>query len=305
MKNKYLLLTFLIFAIGFLATQFYFEGQPRTLQTTLIQLDTNQITSLLIYPSLDNKEEYLLKKEDGFWVVHKKDVTLRVPIGNANQFLKNLANIKTNGVVVRQSDDWANYNIDAINATKIKVLSGKNLLDEFYVNLFDTRNNANPNISYVRLLTGEEVYEVNSALSQLFSKKFRDYRNTNLINTQKSTIENITIAHYENITTLSKKDNIWTQDGLPVDTITLDNYLTSLATINSDNFVDDFDLVDSKDLLYKRLTIEGNNIQKPIIICAYLDSTRTLPFIINSNQNEGSFFASGENGIYEQIFGGW
>lgn len=305
MKNKYLLLTFLIFAVGFLATQFYYEGQPRTLQTTLIQIDTNQITSLLIYPSIDNKEEYLLKKEADFWVVHKNDVTLRVDDDIASKFLKNLAYIKTNGVVARHSDDWVNYRIDADKATKIKVFSGKNLLDEFYVHRYDTRNNATPNISFIRLMTSGEVYEVNGELSFLFSKSFMDYRNTMVLKTPKNAIENITIAHNDNSTVLSKKNNIWTQDELPVDTITLDNYLSGLTTITNEKFVDDFDLVESKNLLYKTLTIQGKDIQNPIIIKAYLDSTRPLPFIIQSNQNEGSFFASGENGIYEQIFGGW
>jgi len=305
MKNKYLLLTFLIFAVGFLATQFYYEGQPRTLQTTLIQLDTNQITSLLIYPSIDNKEEYLLKKEADFWVVHKKDVTLRVADDIASKFLKNLANIKTIGVVARHPDAWGNYDIDPDKATKIKVYKGKYLLDEFYVHCYNTQNNAIPNNSFIRLMTGGEVYEVNSSLSQLFSKSFKDYRNTTILKIRKSTIENISIAHHDKETVLSKKSNIWTQDDLPVDTITLDNYLTGLTTISSEKFVDDFDLVESKNSLYKTLIIQGNGIQGPIIINAYLDSTRTLPFIIQSNQNENSFFASGENGIYEQIFGGW
>ncbi len=305
MKNKYLLLTFLIFAVGFLATQFYFEGQPRTLQTTLIQLDTNQITSLLIYPSVDNQEEYLLKKEDGFWVVHKNEVTLRVSAEYTQQFLENLADIRTKGVVARHSDDWSNYNIDKGKATKIKVFEGTNLLDEFYVNRIDTRNTANPNISYVRLLTGGEVYEVVGPLSRLFSKGFKAYRNTTILKTNISTIENITITQEDRSTILSQKDSIWTQDDLPIDTITLDNYLTGLTLINSENFADDFDLVESSDLLHKTLTIQKNADDTPIIIRAYLDSTRATPYIIQSNQNEGSFFASGENGVFEQIFGGW
>jgi len=306
MKNKYLLLTFLIFSIGFLATQFYFEKQPRTLQTTLIQIDTDQITSLLIYPAVDNQKEYLLKKEDGFWLVHRDDVTLRVKAENAKSFLENLANIKTNGVVARKSEDWKNYEVGMENATLVKVFAGKNLLDEFYVNQFNKKKSGNSKTSYIRLLTSGEVFEVTGALCQLFCKSFNDYRNTNILTTQTNTIEQISISTPQNkLTVLNKENGVWSQDGLPVDSITLDNYLTSLATIQSNDFLDDFDLVESNHLIYKTLTIKGQHIKDPIIITAYLDSTRTLPFIIQSNQNESSFFTSGENGIFEQIFGGW
>lgn len=289
-----------------MALQFYFEKKPRTLQSTLIQLDTSQITSLRLYPSADQQAEYLLKKETDFWVVYKKEVTLKVEAQLATQFLKNLATIKTNKVAARDSADWAAFGIDRTQANRVKVFAGTHLLDEFFVHQLDKVDGANKNISFVRLTTGEEVYEVNGALSALFSRKFDAYRNTQLLSIQKNKIKNIKIATIPHqLTELSENNGFWTQDGLPVDSTTLANYLTGLQSVTSTNYIDDFDPFESKNLLFKTLTIEGTPLEKPIIIAVYLDSTRTYPYILQSNQNQGSFFASGEHGIFEQVFGGW
>jgi len=70
MKNKTLLLIFLLFLIGFLASQFIFEQKKRIFKTALIQLDTTAITTILLYPKSDHQKEILLKKEQEFWVIY-------------------------------------------------------------------------------------------------------------------------------------------------------------------------------------------------------------------------------------------
>lgn len=305
MKNKTLLLIFLTLLVVFLASQFAFEKKKRTFKTELIQIDTSAITSILLYPKSDNQEEILLKKEKDFWAVSKGNVTNKANQGAVSSILRNLFLIKTKRVASKSRDKWSDYEVTETSGSRVKVYAGEKLLEDFILGRFNFNQQTRQGISYVRLAGEDEVYAVEGFLSMTMGQGFDAYRNKEILKISKENLTRLSINSFDLTTVLQKGETNWTQDGGPVDSITLFNYLEGLQQIVGNSFADDFEDLQSNDLLFKTLTIEGNNLSTPIIIKAFRDTTRTTPFIIQSSLNPNNYFESEENGVFEQLFGGW
>ncbi len=305
MKNKTLLLIFLSLLVVFLASQFAFEKKTRTFKTELIQLDTAAISSILLYPKGDNQEEILLKKENDFWVVSKGNITTKANQGAVQSILRNLALIKTKRVAAKNADKWADYEVEEASGSRVKAFAGDQLLEDFIVGRFNFNQQSRQGISYVRLTKGNEVYAVDGFLSMTMGQGFDAYRNKEILTVNKDALTQIAINTLGTTTVLQKGIADWTQDGATVDSIAINSYLTGLQSISGITFVDDFDEIQNQSLLYKTLSLEGNNIANPILVKAYRDTTRTAPYIIQSSLNEGSYFASDADGVFGKLFGSW
>lgn len=305
MKNKTLLLIFLTLLVVFLASQFAFEKKKRTFKTALIQLDTSAITSILLYPKSDNQEEILLKKEQGFWAISKGNVTNKANQGAVTAILRNLLLIKTKRVASKSRDKWADYEVEETSGSRVKAYAGEKLLEDFIVGRFNFNQQTRQGVSYVRLAGEDEVYAVDGFLSMTMGQGFKAYRNKDILKVNQNDLTQISINTLGIPTILQKNGEGWTQDGNPVDSTTLFNYLTGLKHIIGTTFADDFEDLQSNDLLYKTLALEGNNLSAPILIKAFKDTTRTNPYVIQSSLNSNNYFESGEDGIFEQLFGGW
>ena len=305
MKNKTLLFIFLGLLGVFLISQFAFERKTRTFKTELIKLDTAAITAIKIYPKSENQEEIVLNKEGSFWVANKNNVTTKANVDAVNSMLRNLALIKTKRVVAKSPEKWVDYEVEETNSTRIKVFQGDKLLEDFIVGRFNFNQQTRQGVSYVRLAKGDEIYAVDGFLSMTMGQGFDAYRNKEILTVSSNDLTQIAINTLGNTTILQKLGNNWTQDGNPVDSTSISSYLNGLQNINGSTFVNDFDELQAPNLLYKTVSFEGNNLSTPIIIKAFRDTTRTEPYIIQSSLNEDGYFASGDAGIFTQLFGTW
>ena len=305
MKNKTLLFIFLGLLGVFLISQFAFERKTRTFKTELIKLDTAAITAIKIYPKSENQEEIVLNKEGSFWVANKNNVTTKANVDAVNSMLRNLALIKTKRVVAKSPEKWVDYEVEETNSTRIKAFQGDKLLEDFIVGRFNFNQQTRQGVSYVRLAKGDEIYAVDGFLSMTMGQGFDAYRNKEILTVSSNDLTQIAINTLGNTTILQKLGNNWTQDGNPVDSTSISSYLNGLQNINGSTFVNDFDELQAPNLLYKTVSFEGNNLSTPIIIKAFRDTTRTEPYIIQSSLNEDGYFASGDAGIFTQLFGTW
>lgn len=305
MKNKTLLFIFLGLLGVFLISQFAFERKTRTFKTELIKLDTAAITAIKIYPKSENQEEIVLNKEGSFWVANKNNVTTKANVDAVNSMLRNLALIKTKRVVAKSPEKWVDYEVEETNSTRIKAFQGDKLLEDFIVGRFNFNQQTRQGVSYVRLAKGDEIYAVDGFLSMTMGQGFDAYRNKGILTVSSNDLTQIAINTLGNTTILQKLGNNWTQDGNPVDSTSISSYLNGLQNINGSTFVNDFDELQAPNLLYKTVSFEGNNLSTPIIIKAFRDTTRTEPYIIQSSLNEDGYFASGDAGIFTQLFGTW
>ena len=301
MKNKTLLLIFLSLLAVFLITQFAFEKKTRSFKTELIQLDTASISSILIYPKSDNQEEMSLKKEGETWILSKGNVTTTANSGSVASLLRNLALIKTKRVASKSQEKWMDYEVEDGNGTRIKVYSGSTLLEDFIVGRFNFNQQTRQGISYVRLANGDEVYAVDGFLSMTMGQGFNAYRNNSISKINKDQVSQIAINTLGTTEVIQKAQNGWSLNGTLIDSTQMANYLTGLQSLNGATFVDDFDELQAQSLLYKTLSLEGDNME-PVIIKTYRDTSRTEAFVIQSSQNKDTYFSSDETGIYAKLF---
>ena len=101
----------------------------------------------------------------------------------------------------------------------------------------------------------------------------------------------------------SLNNNIWTLNGtLPLDSTKIAGYLNTLRNIAGSEFADDFDELQSSNFAHKKLTIKGDNILEPFVVSCFRDTTREKEYIVHSNFNKESFFASDSAGVFQRLF---
>lgn len=295
MKFRTLLGLFIIVATIYGLMRLFPSKQKRSFSADLIAVDTANVTSILLLSSGNGREISLIREPTG-WIASNSQINILANREMIHAILSVITSIKTQQIVATRQDQWKLYNIDSQKATRVRVFEENQLLEDFTI----SQLNGN---SYVRLANEEEVYAVNETLATHFAQDFNAFRNGTLLKMQNGM--EVTEIEYQFVDTtfyFTKTTNGWLQDTIPLNTEKVENYLTALRNISGETFADDFDEVQGSKDLYQILTLKGKTITEPFVITCYRDTNRTLPFIIQSNQNKEAFFASDSNGIYKQIF---
>lgn len=303
MQNKKLLYIFLGLLAIYGITQFGFQKKTKSFKSELIQLDTAAVTSITILPKSDSQEEMVLVKENGEWMAKKGSIQTKANRDAVMSILRNLSLIKTKRVATKNPEKWSDYEVAVGEGSQLKVYQGDQELANFIVGRFNFNQQTRQGISYVRLADSDEVYAVDGFLSMTMGQGFDSYRNKELLKIDKNQLTQISINREGMTEIYQKNGNDWTVDGVSVDSTKMANFLTGLQSVNGNTFADDFEVTASNSLLFNTLSLEGNNISTPIIIRAFRDTSRTLPYVIHSSMNPEGYFESGADGVFEQLFG--
>lgn len=301
MKNKTILLLFLLLFSGFLITQFAYERQIKDFHTTLIQIPEKDITALLLYPLKDKQEEFSLNKDGGKWGVTKGNVIAKANKKLVNKIIKALTNVDTQNLVSQQAADWKDYGVDDTKGSRVKVLTNKTLLKDFIIGKTGRDTNYQI-ITYVRLSAEEEIYAVLGDLNEPFNQSFAAFRNPEILTFNPADIQKISLLSADSSgTTYERKDSIWTTINSPIQAIHINAYLRKIQALKGKYFADNFDETILQSQLFQTLVLEQNQLSNPLIIKIYKDSTLHHPFIIESSINEDSYFSSDSSGIYQKL----
>jgi len=295
MKYRTLLGLFIIIATIYGLMHLFPSKQKRSFSADLIAVDTASVTSILLSPG-GNSGEITLKKEPTGWIASNGQINILASSDAVQNILNVMTSIKTQQVVATHRDQWTLYKIGPKQATRVRVYEGNQMIEDFSIS--QSTGNA-----YIRLANEEEVYAVDGALVIDFGQDFNAFRNRTLLKMESGMY--VTEIEYQLVDTtflLTKTSNGWMQDTMPLNVEKIENYLADLRNISGETFADDFDEVQGSKDLYQILTFKGKAITEPFVITCYRDTTRALPFVLQSNQNKEAFFASDSNGIYKQIF---
>lgn len=312
MNNKTLLIIFLALLGIYGLTQVFSGKKQRSFKTEVIQVDTSQVTSILLSPKAENGADILLKKEGDGWTATKDGKTSKA-VGNVvDAMLGDMALIKTTRVAAKRPEKWKDFEVDDTTGTKVKVYKGDDLIEEFIVGRINFKQRpqaqpamgGQPNISattFVRRQGEDEVYAVEGFLAMTFNRDFAAFRNKELVKMQAG--QTITAFDYEgeNPLGVSKTATDWVANGTPVDSTKVDNYLNTLRNISGTEFADDFNVANKNNFLHKKLTLKGDNMPA-IEVMAYYDASREKPFVLNSSHNPEAYFASDSTGVYQRVF---
>ena len=201
------------------------------------------------------------------------------------QILTSLANIKPNRVIAKESKDWEEYGVDVLQSTRISAFEGTEKVVDFILGKSSNNNSGGRITSFIRIENGEETFEVEGLYTH-FEKQFVAYRNPIILNLNSQKIQQLYLQN----------------DSIPLDSSQLMTYLNDISTLESKNFVNDFDEIAAADNLLKTLTIHLNDQPNPVKVSLYFDSTAVQPFVIHSSLNKDTYFASDSAGLYARIF---
>jgi len=305
MNNRTLLVIFLLLLGVYGATKLFSRkgSSDRSFKTELIQIDTTSVSSIVLQPKTDDFEEITLKKEGTQWLATQGNVTTKATPGSVLSLLRTLTLIKTERVAAKSKEKWKDYEVAEGQGSRVKVYNGSTLLEDFIVGRFAPNQQMQNGTSFVRLTSEDEVYAVQGFLSFTFSQGFDSFRDRSLLNLTPADITYFSFSSPDGTAlNMNKTNGQWFYETTALDSTKVASYLGNIANTSGNEFADNFDELQSAHLLYKTLTISGNNITNPIIINAYATDNEELPYVIKSNQNTDALFRSKADGVYERLF---
>jgi hypothetical protein len=282
-------------------------NQNRTFNSQLTDFDTATVSSIVIYPKSNKRQIQLIKAGKGWNItVGKKSYAADENI--VKNMLYSLIALKATRVAAKDKSAWGEFEVTDSAATHVQLMTDKKIVADVYIGKFSYKQaeNANPYMqqrgimtSYVRVAHSKEVYAVEGILSMAFNRDAKDFRNQTLVNSEKENWTKLVFTRPEGTYNLIKQNSKWMVNGLLADSASVASYLTSIARLNSSNFIEE-QAMESTSPEYT-LTIEGNNIPQPIKIKAFMADTANA-FALTSSLNEGSYFSAKASGLMEKIF---
>ena len=305
MNNRTLLVIFLLLLGVYGATKLFSRkgSSDRSFKTELIQIDTANVTSIVLQPKTDDFAEIILKKEGTQWLATQGNVTTKATSNAILSLLRTLTLIKTERVAAKSKEKWNEYEVAEGQGSRVKVYDGSTLLEDFIVGRFAPNQQMQNGTSFVRLSSEDEVYAVQGFLSFTFNQGFNSFRDRGLLQLTPADITYFSFSSPDGTAiNINKTNGQWFYETTPLDSTKVANYLSNISNTSGNEFADDFDELQSTHLLNNTLTISGNNITSPIIIKSYATDNEELPYVIQSSQNTDALFRSKLDGVYEKLF---
>jgi len=283
----------------------------RTFRTDLFEADTADVTAIIIRTKADRDNPVILERKKSGWQLKSGDRLFNAEPVMVQEILRALNDLKATRVAATDKAKWKEFEVDDSSATKIMVKKDKKLVSTLYLGKFSYQipKNANPydyynqqpKIStYVKVGDDKQVYVAEGFLSMIFNRSINDYRNRAIIRSNSNDWTRLTFSYpADSSFGLVKEKGFWSVDGMPVDSVKAAEYLTFIASASSEKFVDDQKPLSAKPDF--SLRIEGDNRVKPIVISAFAaDSTHG--YLIQSSENEGTYFSGKQSGLFDRIF---
>jgi hypothetical protein len=283
--------------------------EKATLKGSLVELDTSDVSKIVIIPKISAGDPFEFVKENNKWTVRQGNIVSKPAEGAIQNILNEILSIKPQSLAAVDKSKWKEFELTDSLATKVKILNikGKELADVL-IGKFSYRQVANPygysggdNIegtSYVRVNNEKEIYAVEGFLAFSFNGKFSDWRDKTFIRCKTEDIIKITFTFPgDSSYLLIKKDSGWLAGDMLADSINVSNYLNELKYINGQDFKDDFRPASNPEY---QMIVEGNNLLSFSVKCFSAEGTDD--YILNSSLNPDVCFASKKNGIFSQVF---
>jgi len=308
-NNKTLLIVLVVLVgLFFISKALRQKRVTGTLDVELVQIDTTEVNTILLYPQVENGEEIRFNRSGLNWTVSKGEITARADNQGIKNMFSELLSISPDRLVARDEEKWVDFGVNDSLGTRVIMKEGKKTVLDLMVGRFDYQpapstgyggygRNQGTGLTYVRKTDQSEVYVVQGFLAMSFNQRLNNWRNQLLLQTTKNNLTKITLDYPADSGFIAMKvDTVWKINGFEADSASMEQYLNGLSRKFNSSFVDDFTPLIAPDF---QLTIEGNNML-PVIVKAYRRSDDE--YILNSSQNPESWFSSSSSGIFRNLF---
>lgn len=302
---KILVIVFIALLVAVILIKRQSKKQYSTFKSDLVELDTSKVTSIeygVKGGELSNK----ISRENGTWKVYTGGYTGKADTTAVMKAMQQLLNLKSKRVAARGEDAWGDYQLHDTAATKVVIKQKGEDPIELYIGRFSYQQPQNPYqrrgtmTTFVRMDDDDKVHAIDGFLSMTFQEGASNFKNKMLAQMNKPDISKIQFNYpADSSFVLEKNEGEWFIDNTQADSASVAHYLGKISTLNSPNFINDFQVGNKQPQF--TLKISGKNFN-PVEIKAYPTGDSLDNYAVISSYNPGSFFSGTKSGLFERTF---
>ena len=307
-NNRTLLIVFLGLAgILVLTRVFTAKKAERTLDTDLVEIDTGRISTIYIYPQVEQGAELVFSRNGIAWIVSKDELSAPADKYSIGHALDELLNLKADRLVARSEEKWPEFHVNDSLGTRVLVKEGKKTTLDMIIGRFNYQpppggfsgygQQYGTGITYVRNSDEDEVYAVEGFLAMSINQGFNNWRDQTICRLTKDQITKVIFEYPADSGFVAQKLDVnWTINGILADSTSMAQYLNGISRKSHGDFADGFSPLSNP--LYQ-VTFEGMNMD-PLLIRVYSQAGDEL--ILHSTINPESYFRITRDGLFKDIF---
>lgn len=271
-------------------------------KATLFETSREEVKSISIQSDVDG-EAIVLFMENNQWFASNQRVSVPVPDKKMQSVFQKISHLKAAAILNHPEESGIRFPAAPFHLIQIEKKDGTTYS-------FQVLEQKKDSMAYMKFPATEEVYLLSKnskKVAKLPGFSLADFRDRTFTIFKAEEVIEVRFEAGDSLVASLKQDSTgdWVSgDALLVNREGMDSFLGELAELSGETFDDSFDPVtDAIDQeAYKLSLIVANSID-PIEILCYRYADGDLPYILQSSQNEGSFFASGKSGLYAKTIG--
>ncbi len=315
MKNKHLVLLFLLTLFVGLAVRRAPWRNATFFQTNLLRLDTASVQQIQI--TLPNMPMLFLLRSDVGWSAEQEDRSVTVEPEAANKILGALSEMRSIRIAKTDLPDTLGFMPTA--RIQLTVIHSNNQSESIAIG-WETIENSQP-ATFVQLPRHEGIYLVDNHLRNVFAKKLADFRKQTIFQFTPSAVQSFSIAGpnldsvmFEQNDSTRMWERVMLSQFLNNDQVQI--WLSKIRGLDGLAFADLFDESHANESLYARIRINFKEQTEPLILETYrahkinlpeklpgqkLDRRQFAPYVLHSSQNPTNYFAFPDTALLRQI----
>ena len=315
MKNKHIVLIFLLTLLLGLAVRRAPWRNATFFQTSLLKLDAATIQEIQI--TLPGKPILYLQRDDQGWTAEQEDRSVVLPPDIAQRMLTELTNMRS--IRVAKTDRPDTLGFSAAASIQLNIIHSGTQQEKLSIG-WETIENKQA-ASYVQLPNHAGIYLVDSQLRGLFSKGLNDFRRQTIAQFDPKSVQRFSIiVQGKDSLVFQKNDSIgaWI-DRMSLKTISnelVQNWLAKISSLNGLLFADLYDESHADEVVYSMIQLNFDGQADPLKLKIYkqrhLNVPEVLPaqkpdrrqlslFVLHSSQNPNNYFSLADTVLLNRI----
>jgi len=211
------------------------------LPVTLAEIDTADVTELIITPAKARQQPIRMTKAGG-WKLINGEQTLRLEQGAGPNMLRVLTTLKPERMVTKREEKWDEYSVGDSSGTRIQVMAGSATEADLIIGRsgFTPPQNqgyGGSGFTYIRIHDEAEVYAVTGFLEAQFNRALDEWRDKSFTRIKMDSVTDISFRYPGDSSFVVQKVNgTWTSNTRLVDSVAVKAYLSGLEYRNAAAF---------------------------------------------------------------------
>jgi hypothetical protein len=302
MKQKHLILVFLVLLGVFLANYYFNKDKDETTMIAdLALIDTAEVSAMIFYPKESDFQEMKLEKAGDKWRLKYGNKDVAASSTAVQSILTQLNFLKPKRLAAKSVNSWEKYEVTDSLGTRVKIQENGEQVADLMIGKFIYNQQTGAGTSFVRRYEEDEIYAIDGYLNMAFNRKAEAFRDNQLVYTDAASWNKLTFNYpADSSFVLMKQDGYWFANGQPTDSMAVASYVSSMSRLGTTVFLDDADI--SATAPEFNITIEGDAMM-PIELYSYnLGPARSS--VMTSSMNEDGLFDGTASDLSTRTFVG-